>query len=133
MRTSVHEINLEGEVIKDLPIEPRQTFPDFIPEEPTSAANKCRVEEHPMHTRRLKDAALEREKFTRINGDHKPRINVKESQKTNARMRQGYFNIGDIPSTLAQKVISEHDTYKPAVDDRVQAKCLQWLNSLDHD
>ena len=114
------DVDLEGEVIQDLPVEPGQNFPDLFLEE--NSRDTTTKGKRPMHTRRV------REKL----GLDPP---ASPSPRSSGGKKDGFdvVNIGDIPTHLAQRVISEQDIYRPELDDKVREKCLQWLNSLDHE
>ena len=123
------DVDLEGEEIADLPIEPGQNFPDFFPEEEKPNPGRDSVDERPLHTRRLREKALKEKYVPKYNGE----CRLKSPPQKKNDLPFGYLNIGDIPPSLARKVISEKDVYRPEVSHDVQEKCLQWLNSLDNE
>ena len=43
---------------------------------------------------------------------------------------KNYVNIGDIPSSVAEKVISDCRHCRQSSPHLVEIKCLQWLNSI---
>ncbi len=54
-----------------------------------------------------------------------------EANGSNNTSQGAVLNIRDIPSSVAEKVISEQSAYKPERTENVRRKCLRWLNSLD--
>ena len=115
------DVNLEGEVIRDLPVEPSpaQVFPDFV--QPAG------------QDKRSQDVGEKSSAAVRYNGEVRQRSAGCSNRRDKAR--SAFVNIGDIPSTIAQKVISEQHGLAglPQTDRNVKAKCLQWLNSIDQD
>lgn len=94
----------------------------------TTPDNCLSFEQRPMHTKRLHGS----DRDWRIPHRVKGKMDAANKRVT---FTQGYVNIGDIPTYLAEKVISEREPYKPEsnVGSSVTRKCLQWLNSLDSD
>ena len=134
------EPDLEGEVITDLPIEAGQTFPDFfpVPEEPrinssSSSSTNLPFEEHPMHTRRIRERPSG-DLAQYSNGRMTKTLRKKSSMMAATAHKDGFLNIRDIPSSLAQKVILEQDVapFVPEQRDKVQVKCIKWLNTLNN-
>ena len=130
------DVDLHGEVINDLPIEASQTFPDFFPL-PVDRHPPCtHFEEHPMHTRRIRertsiDPSLQ---FKDSSTWHAPPHQPSRKKPTGAApQKDGFLNIGDIPSALAQKVILEQDSpFMLEHRDKIQVKCMKWLNTLNN-
>ena len=85
-------------------------------------------EQRPMHTRRLNGSRND----WRIT-DTPPSYVVPEAKNKCKVLKQSYVNIGDIPTYLTQKVISERKLYRDDSAENARTKCLQWLSSLDSD
>lgn len=127
------DVNLDGEEIKDLPIEPRKNFPEFSPEllEGIGSASKSAPVQHqpcPSFACGDPDGTLPVNPVT-------PRLGAVGGVEANARHLTGavknYFNVGDIPSSFARPIFVDERFAKQRAPRLVQIKCLQWLNSLD--
>ena len=98
-------------------------------------------EEYPMHTRRIRDSvssSIGPKHYKRSDsggnsgssGGGSPNKTTNK-KKSGGNSSVGYINIRDIPSSIAQRGILEQDsTFIPEQMDKVQVKCIKWLNTL---
>lgn len=127
------DVNLEGEEIKDLPIEPRRNFPEFspellLPEGVGPAPNFSSAQQYrPSSAYGDPGVTLSIDPGT-------PRLGGAEASARHpaAGAVRNYFDVGDVPSSFSRPILIDERYAKQQRAPRlVQIKCLQWLNSLD--
>ncbi|XP_064622731.1 uncharacterized protein LOC135484952 [Lineus longissimus] len=104
------DINLQDEIISDLPIEPSQNFPDIIEhEELVDIPPRSPPLSYPGHSNNV--------------------INTNLDSAERERLHQGkVISIGQITPNMAKRLLPEQDT-----KGSVRSRCREWLENLPPD
>jgi len=143
-------VDLVGEVILDLPVQPLKHYPNFIPEvikEDVGASSKklpiCRdsvdIKRAVVKLDSSLSAIASSLNTSKRHGDRFKTSSLfqhdcRSTSSSGHHQREcAFVNIGDMPPNVVHHVISDHHEYRQRAPHLVQIKCLQWLNSLDND
>jgi hypothetical protein len=105
------DINLQDEIISDLPIEPSQNFPDIIEHDELGDVQKTPLS-YPGHFNNVINANLDVDPAEREKLIHQSKV----------------ISIGQITPNMAKRLLPDHDA-----KGSVRSRCREWLENLPPD